>query len=109
MPATTFSCPDLTTFLGLGVLGLTAVRQLLTVERAVIECRVSAGFEDPFCERRAAPKGRLVGRWSGAWPTCRRLWKQDTSAMARLRARLTHSAVELGLRALGLGPCRSPG
>ena len=49
MPETTFACPDLTTFLGLDALGLTAVGQHLTAERAAIECRMPIGFEDPFC------------------------------------------------------------
>ena len=50
MPETTFTGPDLTTFLGLDALGLTAVGQHLTANRAVIECRMPAGFEDPFCK-----------------------------------------------------------
>ena len=50
MPETTFACPDLRTFLGLDALGLTAVGQHLTAERAVIECRTPIGFEDPFCK-----------------------------------------------------------
>ena len=33
---------------------------------------------------------------------CRRVWRQDTSSLAEPRARLTHSAVEWGLRALAL-------
>ena len=33
---------------------------------------------------------------------CRRVWRQDTSALAQPRARLTRSAVEWGLRALAL-------
>ena len=33
---------------------------------------------------------------------CRRVWRQDTSALAQPRARLTHAAVEWGLRALAL-------
>ena len=49
MPETTFTGPDLTTFLGLDALGLTAVGQYLTAKRAVIECRMPIGFEDPFC------------------------------------------------------------
>ena len=36
-------CPDLTIFLGLDTLGLTVVGQHLTVERAVIECRMQTG------------------------------------------------------------------
>ena len=50
MPETIFACPDLTTFLGLDALGLTAVGQHLTAKRAVIECRMPTGFEDPFCK-----------------------------------------------------------
>ena len=33
---------------------------------------------------------------------CRRVWRQDTSALAQPRARLTRAAVEWGLRALAL-------
>ena len=33
---------------------------------------------------------------------CLRVWRQDTSTLAELRARLTRSAVEWGLRALAL-------
>ena len=44
MPETTFTDPDLTTFLGLDALGLMVVGQLLTAERAVVECRMPAGF-----------------------------------------------------------------
>ena len=50
MPETTFTDPDLTTFLGLDALGLTAVGQHLTAKRAVIECRTPIGFENPFCK-----------------------------------------------------------
>jgi len=44
---TTFTGPDLTTFLGLDALGLTAVGQHLTVECAVIECRMRTGVRGP--------------------------------------------------------------
>ena len=40
VPEPTFACPDLTTFLGLDALGVTAVGQHLTAKRAVIECRM---------------------------------------------------------------------
>jgi len=43
VPETTFTGPDLTIFLGLDTLGLTAVGQHLTVECAVIECRMRTG------------------------------------------------------------------
>ena len=48
MPETTFTDPDLTTFLELDALGLIVVGQHLTAERAVIECRMPIGFEDPY-------------------------------------------------------------
>lgn len=122
MSETTFSRPDLTTFLGLEALGLTAVGRLLTAERAVIECRMPIGLEDPFCKvcgaqgvargtvaRRLAhvpvgwrPTGLVVRVRRFACRHCRRVWRQDTSALARPRARLTHQAVDWGLRALGL-------
>ena len=74
VPETTFTGPDLTTFLGLDALGLTAMGQHLTPGRAVIECRMPAGFEDPFCKA-CGPKASLVGRWPGGWPTYR--WGGD--------------------------------
>ena len=122
MPETTFACPDLTTFLGLDALGLTAVGQHLTAKRAVIECRMPIGFEDPFCKACGAQgvsRGTVARRLAhvpvGWRPTqlvvrlrrfacthCRRVWRQDTSTLAEPRARLTRSAVEWGLRALAL-------
>ena len=80
MPETTFACPDLTTFLGLDALGLTAVGQLLTSTRAIVECRMPIGFEDPFC-RACGAQGQARG------------------TVAR---RLAHVPVEWGLRALAL-------
>ena len=122
MPETTFTDPDLTTFLGLDALGLTAVGQHLTAKRAVIECRMPIGFEDPFCKACGAQgvsRGTVARRLAhvpvGWRPTqlvvrvrrfactgCRRVWRQDTSGLAQPRARLTRSAVEWGLRALAL-------
>ena len=122
MPETTFACPDLTTFLGLEALGVTAVGQYLTAKRAVIECRMPIRFEDPFCKACGAQgvsRGTVARRLAhvpvGWRPTqlvvrlrrfacthCRRVWRQDTSTLAEPRARLTRSAVEWGLRALAL-------
>ena len=122
MPETTFTDPDLTTFLGLDTLGLTAVGQLLTSTRAIVECRMPIGFEDPFCKACGAQgvsRGTVARRLAhvpvGWRPTqlvvrvrrfacthCCRVWRQDTSALAQPRARLTRSAVEWGLRALAL-------
>ena len=122
MPETTFTDPDLTSFLGLDALGLTAVGQHLTAQRAVIECRMPIGFEDSFCKACGAQgvsRGTVARRLAhvpvGWRPTqlvvrlrrfactrCRRVWRQDTSALAEPRTRLTHAAVEWGLRALAL-------
>ncbi len=122
MPETTFTGPDLTTFLGLDALGLIVVGQLLTSTRAIVECRMPIGFEDPFC-RACGAQGQARGTvarclahapvgWRStqlvvrlrrfACTHCRRVWRQDTSALAQPRARLTRSAVEWGLRALAL-------
>ena len=65
MSETTFSRPDLTTFLGLEALGLTAVGQFLTAERAVIECRMPIGLEDPLCKvcgAQGAARGTVARR-----------------------------------------------
>ena len=122
MPETTFTGPDLTTFLGLDALGLTAVGQLLTSTRAIVECRMPIGFEDPFCRACGAqgvsrgtvarhlahvpvgwrPTQLVVRLRRFACTHCRRVWRQDTSSLAEPRARLTRSAVEWGLRALAL-------
>ena len=122
MPETTFTDPDLTTFLGLDALGLTAVGQLLTSTRAIVECRMPIGFEDPFCKACGAQGvsrgtvARCLAHVPVGWrPTqlvvrvrrlacthCRRVWRQDTSGLAEPRARLTRSAVGWGMRALAL-------
>ena len=122
MPETTFTDPDLTTFLGLDALGLTAVGQHLTSTKAIVECRMPIGFEDPFCRAYGAQgqaRGTVVRRLAhlpvGWRPTqlvvrlrrfactcCRRVWRQDTSSLAEPRTRLIHAAVEWGLRALAL-------
>ena len=64
MPEATFTGPDLTTLLGLEVLGLTAVGQHLTAKRALIECRTPIGFEDPFC-RACGAQGQARGTAPG--------------------------------------------
>ena len=80
------------------------------------------GFEDSFCRycgTQGVACGTVVWRLAhvpvGWRPTqlvvrvrrfacthCRRVWRQDTSTLAEPRARLTHAAVEWGLRALAL-------
>ena len=71
VPETIFTGPDLTTFLGLEALGLTAVGRHLTPARAIVECRMPIGLRT----RSAGPRGRLVGRCPDAWPTYR--WDGD--------------------------------
>lgn len=84
MPETTFTGPDLMTFLGLNALGMTAVGQHLSPARAIVECRIPIGFEDPFLPlvRRPgdsprdggpAPVPRTVRRFGNpcsCWYTC---------------------------------------
>ena len=50
MPETTFTWPDLTTFLGLDALGLIAVGQHLSAKFAVVKCCIQTGSENPFCK-----------------------------------------------------------
>ena len=76
VPETTFTGPDLTTFLGLDALKLTAVGWRPT--QLVVRVR------------------RFV------CTHCCRVWRQDPSRLAEPRARLTRSVVEWGLRALAL-------
>ena len=122
VPETTFTDPDLTTFLGLDAPGLTTVGQCLTPGRAIVECRMQIGFEDPFCKACRAqgvsrgtvsrslahvpvgwrPTQLLVRLRRFACTHCRRVWRQDTSSLAEPRARLTRLVVEWGLRALAL-------
>ena len=94
-----------------------------------MECRMQIGFEDPFC-RACGVQGQARGTvvrclshvpvgWQPtqlvvrvrrfACPYCRRVWRQDTSALAQPRARLTRSAVEWGCVPLSWSACRSPG
>ena len=83
---------------------------------------MQTGFEDQFCKACGAqgqargtvarhlahvpvgwrPTQLLVRLRRFACTHCRRAWRQDTSALAQPRARLTHAAVEWGLRALAL-------
>ena len=108
--------------LGLNALGLTVVGQLLTAERAVVQCRIPIGFENLFCkacgaqgQARATVARRLAHVTAGWRPAqllvrlrrlacthCRRVWRQDTSALTQPRARLMRSAIERGLRTLAL-------
>lgn len=70
MADTTFTCPNLTTFLGLDALGPIAADQCLETYCAVIEYRMSIGVEDSFA-RRVGPRAWREGPLPGVWPTCR--------------------------------------
>lgn len=60
----TFSCSDLTTFLGLDALGLTAVDQPRTSTRAIVEYCMRSGLRTRSVDP-AGPTGKPVGRWPG--------------------------------------------
>ena len=118
MPDATFACPDLTTFCRLDELGLVVVGQRVERERAVIECRIAE--LDPWCRRcgaegvsRGTVARRLAHEPFGHRPTtllvrvrryrcqgCRRVWREDTSAVAPARARLSRGGLAWALEAL---------
>lgn len=114
MSDATFSCPDLDTFCRLDELGLQAVGQQVTARRAVIECRVVA--DDDWCGRcgcQGVARG-TVTRWLAhepfGWrPTalllrvrryrcveCGHVWRQDTTAAAEPRAKLSRRLLKNG-------------
>ena len=118
MPDATFCVPDLTTFTRLDELGLLVVGQRLEPERAVLACRVVG--PDEWCHRcgcEGIPRGTLVRRLAhepfGWRPTvlevtvrryrcsgCGHVWRQDTSAAAQPRAKLSRRALGWALEAL---------
>ena len=119
----TFACPDLTTFCRLGGLGLEVTGQRLEPDRAVLACRVAeADPGDRWCRRcgcegtvRDSVVRRLAHEPFGWRPTtlavtvrryrclgCRRVWRQDTTAAAEPKAKLTRAAVRWALEALVL-------
>ena len=66
----TFCPPDVTTFAGLGELGLVVVGQDVTARAAVLECRVVPGEDDAFC-RRCGAEGVGVTASRVGWRTRR--------------------------------------
>lgn len=120
----TFDDPDLTTFTGLYHLGLLITGQHLQPDRAVLACRLvqnlDAAEADRWCRRcgcQGHPRGTVTRRLAhvpfGHRPTtllltlvrfvcsgCARVWRQDTTAVAEPRAKLTRTALTWALRAL---------
>ena len=118
MPDATFATPDLTTFCGLDELGLEAVGQRLEPDRAVIACRVLE--PDRWC-RRCGCEGlvrdtvirRLAHEPLGWRPTvlavsvrryrcsgCGHVWRQDTTAAAEPRAKLSRRGLRWALESI---------
>ena len=117
----TFACPDLTTFARLDELGLVVVGQRLEPDRAVLACRVAE--PDQWCRRcgcEGAVRDTVVRRLAhepfGWRPTileirlrryrctgCGHVWRQDTSAAAEPRSKLSRAALAWALHALVVG------
>jgi transposase len=118
VPDATFTTPDLTTFTGLDDLGLTVVAQRLEPDRAVLDCRVIEA--DDWCHHCGCPGrpiGTVVRRLGHApfgWrPTtlqlrirryrctgCGQVWRQDTTAAAEPRAKLSRGGLRWALTAI---------
>ena len=119
----TFGCPDLTTFCRLDELGLVVTGQRLEPDRAVLACRVvETDPGDRWCRRcgcegtaRDTVRRELAHEPFGWRPTtlavtirryrcstCRRVWRQDTTAAAEPNAKLSRAAVRWALEALVL-------
>ncbi len=118
MPDATFSVPDLTTFARLDELGLVVLGQRLESGRAVLACRVSE--PDEWCRRcgcEGTPRDSLVRRLAhepfGWRPTtllvtvrryrcigCGHVWRQDTTAAAEPRAKLSRGGLRWALQGI---------
>jgi transposase len=118
MPNATFDRPDLTTFCRLDELGLEVTGQRLEPDRAVLACRVVE--TDRWCHRcgsegvaRDTVTRRLAHEPLGWRPTtllvtvrrykcggCGHVWRQDTTAAAQPRARLSRRGLRWALNAI---------
>ena len=115
MPDATFACPDVTTFCRLDELGLQVVGQHLEPDRAVLACRVLE--PDDWCRRcgcQGVPRDTVTRQLAhvpfGWRPTtllirvrryrctgCSHVWRQDTSAAAEPRAKISRAGLRWGL------------
>ncbi|WP_298041115.1 ISL3 family transposase [uncultured Microbacterium sp.] len=120
MSQPTFLPPDLTLFCRLDELGLEAVGQHLSPDRAVLECRVLE--PDRWCRKcgcegasRDTVPRRLAHEPFGHRPTtllirvrrykcsgCGRVWRQDTTRAAAARAKISRGGLAWGLAGLVL-------
>ncbi len=118
MPDATFTRPDLTTFTRLDDLGLEATGQLLEPDRAVLACRVVE--PDDWCRRcgcQGVPRDTVTRELAhepfGWRPTtllvtvrryrcadCGHVWRQDTTAAAEPRAKISRAGLRWGLVAI---------
>ena len=116
-----FERPDLTMFCRLDELGLVAVGQRLDPDGAVLRCRVVAA--DQWCRRcgcEGTPRDSVVRRLAheplGWRPTvlevvvrryrctgCGHVWRQDTTAAAEPRAKLSRRGLTWALEAIVVG------
>lgn len=114
----TFTCPDLTTFCRLDELGLAVVGQRIEPDRAVLACRVAE--TDRWCRRcgcEGMARGTVIRQLAhepmGWRPTtlqvtvrryrctgCGHVWRQDTTAAAEPRTKLSRAALRWALTAL---------
>ena len=120
MADATFTPPDLTTFARLDELGLAATGQRLEPDRAVLACRVVE--PDPWCRRcgcegavRDSVVRELAHEPLGWRPTtlvvtvrryqctgCGHLWRQDTTAAAEPRSKISRRGLRWALEGLVL-------
>jgi transposase len=114
----TFTVPDLTTFCRVDGLGLEVTGQRLSLERAVLACRVVE--PDDWCRRcgcQGIARGTVTRRLAhvplGWRPTilhvtvrryrctgCGHVWRQDTAAAAEPRAKLSRAALRWALEGI---------
>lgn len=115
VPDATFTPPDLTTFTRLDVLGLEVTAQLLEPDRTVLACRVVE--PDDWCRRcgcQGVPRDTVTRELAhepfGWRPTtllltvrryrcteCAHVWRQDTTAAAEPRAKISRAGLRWGL------------
>jgi transposase len=118
VPDVTFTRPDLTTFCRLDELGLEVTGQRLDAGRAVLACRITD--EDRWCRRcgeQGSPRDTVTRQLAhepfGWRPTtllvtvrryrcasCAHVWRQDCSAAAEARAKLSRRALQWALEAI---------